>query len=109
MQGEPESTKKLLRQIPAEDWATREQYLDFVKGRMFRETLLCHYEVKLRRPVETGRIRDFLVSTDIVPACPDLDPHAAGPAEFTTRAGQRLRTDHYLGKAALLHLGAIWP
>ena len=109
LHGEPESTRNLLRQIPVEDWATREQYFDFVKGRMFRETLLCHHEVELRRPVAHTRIEDFLFSTDIVPTSRDLDPGIPGAAEFKTRAGQRLTTDHALGKAALLHLGEVWP
>ena len=109
LQNEPEPVRKLIEQIPAEDWATREQYFDFVKGRMFRETLFCHHEVKLRRPVPISRIKDFYISSDIRPEPRDLDPQAAGPAEFKTRQGQALRTDHALTKAALLHLGTIWP
>jgi methyltransferase-like protein/trans-aconitate methyltransferase len=109
LQSEPEPVIKLLEQIPVEDWVTREQYLDFVKGRMFRETLLCHHEVELRRPVAVNRIRDFLLSTDIMPGAPDLDPQVSGRAEFKTRSGQRISTDHGLSKAALLHLGSIWP
>src|SRR5215475_3477384 len=109
LQNEPEPVRKLIEQIPAEDWATREQYFDFVKGRMFREMLLCHHEVKLRRPVTTSRIQDFHISADIRPEPRDLDPQAPGPAEFKTRQDQSLRTDHGLTKAALLHLGAIWP
>jgi methyltransferase-like protein len=100
---------KLLEQIPVEDCVTREQYLDFVKGRMFRETLFCHHEIELRRPVAVERIRDFQISTDIMPGEPDLDPQAPGRAEFKMRSGQRMSTDHALSKAALLHLGAIWP
>jgi SAM-dependent methyltransferase/methyltransferase-like protein len=109
LQDEPESTKNLLKQIPVEDWATREQYFDFVNGRMFRETLLCHHEIELRRPVAVSRIRNFQLSAEMLPGSPDLDPQAPGPAEFKTRAGHRIRTDQRLAKAALLHLGAIWP
>jgi methyltransferase-like protein/trans-aconitate methyltransferase len=109
LRNEPEAVTKLLSQIPVEDWVTREQYLDFIKGRMFRETLLCHHEVELKRPVPVTRLRDFCFCTDIMPATPDLDPQASGRAEFKTRSGQRISTDHALSKAALLHLGAIWP
>jgi methyltransferase-like protein/trans-aconitate methyltransferase len=107
IQGDP--LVKLLEQIPVEDWVTREQYLDFVKGRMFRESLFCHHEAALSRPVAVNRIRDFHISTDIMPGSPDLDPQAPGRAEFKMRSGQRMSTDHALSKAALLHLGAIWP
>jgi len=109
LQGEPERVRKLIEQIPPEDWATREQYFDFLNGRMFRETLLCHHEIKLRRPVATSRIKEFYISSEIRPEPRDLDPQAAGPAEFKIRQGQGLRTDHGLAKAALLHLGTIWP
>src|SRR5262245_16827242 len=109
LQNEPEQVRKLVEQIPPQDWATREQYFDFVKGRMFRETLLCHHEIKLQRPVATSQIKDFYISSDIRPESRDLDPQASGPAEFKTRQGKPLRTDHGLTKAALLHLGAIWP
>jgi len=76
---------------------------------MFRETLLCHHEIELRRPVPVSRIRDLLLSTDIMPGSPDLDPQVSGRAEFKTRSGQRISTDHGLSKAALVHLGSIWP
>jgi methyltransferase-like protein/trans-aconitate methyltransferase len=109
LRSEPEPVIKLLEQIPVEDWVTREQYLDFVKGRMFRETLLCHHEVELKRPVPVNRLRDYYFSTDIMPGSPDLDPQVAERAEFKTRSGQRISTDHALSKAALIHLGAIWP
>jgi methyltransferase-like protein/trans-aconitate methyltransferase len=109
LQTHSEPAIKLLQQIPVEDWVTREQYLDFIKGRMFRETLLCHHEIELRRPVAVDRIRDFQISTDIMPGAADLDPQAPGRAEFKMRTGQRMSTDHALSKAALVHLGAIWP
>ena len=109
LRGEPEPVLKLLTQIPETDWVAREQYLDFVKGRMFRETLLCHREIKLERPLDLGRIKHFQFSSDIMPASADLDPGQSGPAEFKTRAGQKIRTDHRLAKAAFLHLGTIWP
>src|SRR5262249_34306065 len=109
LKGEPESVRKFLTQIPETEWVAREQYLDFVQGRMFRETLLCHQEVKLERPLDLARIKRLHFSSDIMPASDDLDPRQSGVAEFKTRAGQKVRTDHQLAKAAFLHLGKIWP
>jgi hypothetical protein len=40
----------------------REQYLDFLKLRRFRQTLLCHAGVKLRRRVDARRMDEFLYS-----------------------------------------------
>jgi 2-polyprenyl-3-methyl-5-hydroxy-6-metoxy-1,4-benzoquinol methylase len=109
LQGQPEPVIQLLKQIPVSDWVTREQYLDFAKGRMFRETLFCHHEVQLKRPIAPDRIRDLQLSSDVLPGSADLDPQKSGPAEFKTRAGQKISTDHRLGKAALIHLGEVWP
>lgn len=109
LQNEPGPATKMLQQIPAEEWVAREQYFDLINGRMFRETLLCHREVPLERPVEPSRIRDFYFLSDIVSGDTKLDPRQGGPAEFKTRAGHKLRTDHGLAKAAFLHLNEIWP
>jgi len=109
LQREASPIVKFLGQIPEQEWLTREQYWDFARGRMFRDTLLCQKEVGLCRPVAASRIQDLQVCAELVPETADLDPHESGPAEFKTRAGKRITTDHRLGKAALIHLGAIWP
>jgi SAM-dependent methyltransferase len=109
LQGEPGPATKMLQQIPVDEWVAREQYLDLINGRMFRETLLCHHEVPLKRPVEPSRIRDFHFSSDIVSIDKELDARQPGAAAFKTRAGKKLRTDHGLAKAAFLHLNEIWP
>ena len=73
----------------------REQYLDFFKGRMFRQTLLCHSGAEQR---EGGLevVRGMLAAT---PA------HAAGETggrvEFRGPLGATLTTDHEGVKAAL--------
>ena len=44
------------------DVLTREQYLDFILCRRFRQTLLCHEEVALDRTSGPARISTFLLS-----------------------------------------------
>src|SRR5438105_9016961 len=44
-----------LDQLGQEDMLAREQYLDFLKGRSFRQTLLCHHEVELARRIDPDR------------------------------------------------------
>jgi SAM-dependent methyltransferase len=51
-----------LREIPAVGVLEREQYLDFLKLRRFRQTLLCHAGVKLTRQVDARRMDEFLFS-----------------------------------------------
>jgi SAM-dependent methyltransferase len=43
----PAHARSLLERIPAEQVVAREQYLDFLTGRWFRESLFCHEDVAL--------------------------------------------------------------
>ena len=90
------------------DRITREQYLDFLKCRRFRQTLLCHHEVALSGP-RADPIRRFFISSRGTPvsAAPLLDEGAL--EEFTASGNASAKTDDSLIKAALLHLAEIWP
>jgi hypothetical protein len=50
--------------LPAGDIVEREQYLDFVKARRFRRTLLCREGIPLRRDVDLARMETFLFSSN---------------------------------------------
>ena len=83
----------------ANDAIEREQYLDFFKGRMFRQTLLCHAGAELR---EGGPevVRGMLASS---PA------QHVGDGEFRGPLGSTLKTDHEAVRAAFIRLGEAWP
>lgn len=87
-----------------EDPIAREQYLDFFKGRLFRQTLLCHADVE-RQEVEPARVAGMLAAS---PAQPDGDPDA-GRVTFRGPRGASLTTDEPIAKAAMVALGAAWP
>jgi SAM-dependent methyltransferase len=87
-----------------DDPLAREQYLDFFKGRMFRQTLLCHANVERHEP-DPARMGGMLAAS---PARPDGDP-AAGRVTFRGPRGASLTTDEPLAKAAMLALGEAWP
>jgi SAM-dependent methyltransferase len=83
----------------AGDPIEREQYLDFFKGRMFRQTLLCHAGAELEEPgLEV--VRGMLAATPAQPA---------GEGEFRGPHGATLKTDHEGVRAALTRLGEAWP
>lgn len=88
-----------------------EQYMDFVRNRTFRQSLLCHegqaIQHQLKGDPET--VGSFSVATQAEPEDPGLDPTAAGVARFHTAEGATLSTDHPVSKAALHHLAAISP
>lgn len=87
----------------------REQYLDFLKVRRFRQTLLCHADVTLERARPAERVEQLLVASPVAPASeqPDLRPGAA--EEFRGPRGSLIKLDLALAKAALLELAAAWP
>jgi SAM-dependent methyltransferase len=58
----PESAERLMAGLP-DDVVIREQYLDFFKNRMFRQTLLCHEQAPLTRALDQGAIEHFWISS----------------------------------------------
>ena len=88
----------------AGDVIAREQYLDFFKGRMFRQTLLCHEGTERREP-SGAVVRGMLASTPARPVG-ELGP---GKVEFRGPRGATITTDHDAVKAAFVALGDAWP
>jgi len=87
----------------------REQYMDFLKGRRFRQTLLCHADRSLGGEPDASRIGGWLVSSKarcVGGAC-DLRPGVK--QAFQTPQNAKCETDDPLGKASLSLLGDIWP
>ena len=84
---------------PIADPIEREQYLDFFKGRMFRQTLLVHAGAELL-PGGPEVVRGMLAAT---PA------EQVAEGEFRGPLGATLTTDHEAVKAALERLGDAWP
>jgi SAM-dependent methyltransferase len=104
----PAPVARMLEQIPDRELATREQYLDFINGRGFRQTLLCHGDVELQRNIGPPLVKNYHLAARIDLPSGQVDPLADTMVGFSTAAGT-LSTDHRLSKAALLHLGEIWP
>jgi hypothetical protein len=89
-----------------EDPVRREQYLDFLKGRMFRQTLLCRAGLAIDRTPRPEVIERMAVSTQ---AEPRGEPGADGAQAFTGPTGSTLTTDHPLVIDALKRAADAWP
>jgi hypothetical protein len=89
-----------------EDPVRREQYLDFLKGRMFRQTLLCRAELAIDRTPHPEVIERLAVSTQ---AEPRGEPEAGGTQAFAGPTGSTLTTDHALVIDALKRAAGAWP
>lgn len=100
-----DSTRETLKQLGS-NRLLREQYLDFLKCRRFRQSLLCHREVVLRSDPDPEKVTEFFVSSLAKSDGSNLDLRPGAKATFKTIKGQKCETDYPLGKAALEVLAA---
>lgn len=85
-----------------------EQYMDFVRNRMFRQTLLCHRHVPLDRSLSHERIFHLHVASQARPEQPIQDARSSETVKFRSIGGT-LTTSEPIVKAAMQHLATIWP
>lgn len=101
----PETQQKLAAM--AGDTIALEQYMDFLRNRTFRQTLLVHGERPLSRQIQ-GDLRPFHIATYARPEG-DVTLHDGQTARFRAPDGSILSTDHPVVKAAMLHLADVAP
>jgi SAM-dependent methyltransferase len=92
--------------LAVEDPLRREQYLDFLKGRMFRQTLLCHDDAPVDRSPRPAVVERLALSS---PAAPSGPPDGAGRVVFEGPGGATLTTDNATVIAALERAADCWP
>jgi methyltransferase-like protein/SAM-dependent methyltransferase len=93
----------------AQDTVALEQYMDFLRNRTFRQTLLCHQDVRLDVALDLERLARFYVASSAVPVEPELDINSRSVADFQAVDGMVLSTDHPVTKAAMLCMAERWP
>jgi SAM-dependent methyltransferase len=86
----------------------REQYLDLLRGRVFRQTLFCRSDIKLDREPKPGVLEKFYLSSSLRPVEPLTDIAANVVQKFANAKGHSMRIDHAVTKAAIAYLGEIW-
>ncbi len=87
----------------------REQYLDFLKLRVFRQSLLCHDDVGLKRSLDPAPVTKLSAASQVQPASSDPDIRSDAAEEFRHPRGGKMSTNHPLVKAAMLQLSRVWP
>ena len=103
-----ETTRQTLAQL-GPNRILREQYLDFLKCRRFRQTLLCHADRILNSEPDASRIGGWLVSSTALCADAECDFRPGVTQIFKTPKNASCETDAPQGKASLSILGKIWP
>lgn len=107
----PKEVAETLNKINKDIVAT-EQYMDFIRNRHFRQTLLCHKSVSLKRNIGARDINEMLIASQArLESEPgksiDLSPGVT--QTFRTPKGQSIRASRPLTKAGMTVLSENWP
>lgn len=103
----PKEVADTLQRV-AKDIVRMEQYMDFLRNRSFRQTLLCRRDLTLKRTLQPHDMVPFLVSSPAEPAT-TVNIQSTQPEQFRIANGTTLTTSAPIVKAALQHLAEIWP
>jgi len=104
---QPENAEKLLKM--SHDLVELEQYMDFVRNRRFRRSLLVHDNREIDRQLKVERIFNLWIGSFTKPETFSFTLHADSPVKFQGHDGAVLTLSNPLSKAALLILANIWP
>ena len=105
VQNLPEQVRSTFAALPI---VQQEQYMDFLRGRRFRTTILCRRAVSLNRTVTPDLMRQFHFAIDGPSEGTDVDIRTAKTAQFRRRGGT-LTVSRRLVKAAVAYLREISP
>jgi SAM-dependent methyltransferase len=87
----------------------REQYIDFLRCRRFRQTLLCREEIAIRNKPAAETIRSLRIAAQICPNDTRIEESRARQYKFEHARGGSFTIDLPLFNEALTLLGSIWP
>lgn len=86
-----------------------EQYMDFLRNRSFRQTLLCRKERPLDRNVTAKKILPFQIALTTPLTTPVTNIQSAEPETLRNKGDSWLTVASPLVKAGFQHLMEIWP
>lgn len=104
----PPQVVETLRKI-APDIIRMEQYMDFLRNRMFRQTLLVHQGAPVNRNLGWQNLEGFYVASAARPIATAPDIHSAAVEQFRAPNGAILNTPNPITKAAMMILAEHWP
>ena len=86
----------------------QEQYMDFLRNRMFRCSLLCHADISLSRGLHHSTMKKFYISLTSMPEPDSLESFQDGTTRLTLKKGS-LAAKSKLGRATIEELVSSWP
>ena len=104
----PPPVQQTIRDI-SPDLIHSEQYLDFLRQRTFRRTLLCHDSIALSRSPTMDQILEMSASAMAWPL-EEADPHSESDVmRFRTALNHVITTNHPAVTTVFLRLSALHP
>jgi ubiquinone/menaquinone biosynthesis C-methylase UbiE len=92
-----------------DDAIEREQYLDLLRGRSFRQTLFCRSEIELSRIPAPEVLNKLRISSALRPKREWPEIGSERVEKFVGTGGVGIEIDRPLVKAMLVHLSQVWP
>jgi len=107
----PPAGMDVLRKFGPDQIVEKEQYMDFLKCRAFRQTLLCRRDAAPRRDRGLELVDRFLVETRAHPTTKPGGPDLQGSVEYRTSRGATMTTvDPFVHKLMdRLERASPWP
>lgn len=104
----PPQVREALSQL-GRNRVAREQYLDFLSFRRFRQTLLCHAAIPIKLGASPALAARFHVACAAKPNSPQLSLLPGVPEKFTGDKNSNFELRDPLTKAAFMILAETWP
>lgn len=92
-----------------DDVVSIEQHLDFFLDRTFRETIICHQDIKLQRLVTYENITDLYFNSSLQPADQNTDLSNGKKEKFISTKCPEITSDDTLSKALWIYLSMMFP
>jgi methyltransferase-like protein/predicted O-methyltransferase YrrM len=104
----PPKVKEQLLKL-SRDVVEMEQYMDFLRVRTFRRTLLVHDGMLKSRSLKSERVLPLFMASEAKPVSEHADIGGVNVEQFRGGSGATLSTDHPVSKAAMMVLAREWP
>ena len=95
--------------LHARDWVEREQYLDFLRNRMFRRSLFCRQEATLTRQPGLDQLSRLNVVSRLIPLDRDVSTLDDSPMVFEVSKEAILTFTDPIQKTTLVYLAGQLP
>ncbi|MCA9088368.1 MAG: methyltransferase regulatory domain-containing protein [Planctomycetaceae bacterium] len=103
----PDQVRGMLQSV-ARDRIELEQYMDFLRNRAFRQTIVTHANQRVDTSPNPQRLQRMRVASSAVPEGDSIDVRSSDSA-ILQRRGSKLTTTSPVVKAAMMHLQKAWP